>query len=100
MEMNELMAQAQELQTKVAQAQELLSVSSVKGIAGNGLCIIDMTGKYELKNMVINPDLLKEPLDKITAVISAAFNDAKVKADDLIDRVMGEATEGMQIPNE
>jgi DNA-binding protein YbaB len=46
----------------------------------------------------LNPDLLKEDLETITALITAAFNDAKSKADDLIDKVMSVATAGMPMP--
>ena len=99
MDINALMKQAKELQNKVAAAQEDLGKMVVKGIAGNGLCIVDMTGKYGLQKLTINPDLLKEDLETITAMISAAFNDAKSKADIAIDKVMGAATAGMPMPN-
>jgi len=98
MDMKALMEQAKQLQGKVAAAQESLGKSTVKGIAGNGLCIVEMSGKYDLIKLTINPDLLKEDMATITAMITAAFNDAKAKADALIDKVMGEATAGMPMP--
>lgn len=99
MDMNLLMEQAKSLQNKVAAAQETLGRLSVKGIAGNGLAIVDMSGKYDLLKLTLNPDLLKEDLETITAIIAAAFSDAKAKADATIDKVMGEATAGMPMPN-
>lgn len=99
MDINALMKQAKELQGKVAAAQENLGKTVVKGISGNGLVIVDMTGKYDLQKLTINPELLKEDLETITAMVSAAFNDAKSKADATIDKVMGEATAGMPMPN-
>ena len=98
MDMQALMEQAKQLQGKVAAAQEALGKTTVKGIAGNGLCIVEMSGKYDLIKLTINPDLLKEDLETVTAMITAAFNDAKAKADALIDKVMGEATAGMPMP--
>ena len=98
MDMNELMEQAKQLQDKVAAAQDLLDKTTVKGIAENGLCIVEMSGKYDLIKLTISPDLLKMDLDKVTEVISAAFRDAKAKADTTIDKVMGEATAGMPLP--
>ncbi|MGI5845588.1 MAG: YbaB/EbfC family nucleoid-associated protein [Alphaproteobacteria bacterium] len=98
MDMKALMEQAKQLQSKVSDAQNQLEKSSVKGIAGNGLAIVEMSGKYDLIKLTLSPDLIKEDIETITALISAAFNDAKSKADDLIDKVMSSATAGMPLP--
>ncbi|MDR0967433.1 MAG: YbaB/EbfC family nucleoid-associated protein [Rickettsiales bacterium] len=98
MDMQALMKQAQELQDKVAKAQEELGAARVKGIAGNGLVIVEMNGKYDLIKLTLAPDLLKEDLETITALVTAAFNDAKAKTDDLIDKTMSAATAGMPLP--
>ena len=58
MDMEALMAQAAELQNKVATAQEQLAQTVVKGIADNGACIVDMTGKYDLVKLTIRTDVL------------------------------------------
>ncbi|MBQ8473465.1 MAG: YbaB/EbfC family nucleoid-associated protein [Alphaproteobacteria bacterium] len=98
MDMESLMAQAAELQNKVAVAQENLAKTVVKGIAANGACIVDMTGKYDLVNIVICPDVLSYDADTVAKIVADAYRDAKQKADELIDRVMGEATAGVQLP--
>jgi DNA-binding YbaB/EbfC family protein len=98
MDMKNLMEQAKQLQGKVAAAQDQLGKSSVKGIAGNGLVIVEMSGKYDLIKLTLNPALMKEDPDTMTALITAAFNDAKAKADDLIDKIMSVATAGMPLP--
>ena len=48
MDLNEMMAQAKELQAKVGAAQDSLAKITVKGLAGNGDCIVEMTGKYDI----------------------------------------------------
>ena len=98
MDMESLMAQAAELQNKVAAAQEKLAQTNVKGIAGNGACIIDMTGKYDVLKVTIHPSVLSQGADVVSAAVLAAIKDAKEKADVLIDTVMGEATAGMPMP--
>lgn len=98
MDMGSLMEQAKQLQNKVAAAQDRLGKTSVKGVAGNGQCIVDMSGKYDLLNLTISPELLKQDVATVTETILAAFNDAKSKADSTIDKIMGEATAGMPIP--
>ena len=98
MDMESLMAQAAELQNKVALAQENLSKTVVKGIASGGACIVDMTGKYDLVNITIRPDVVSQGADAVAKIVADAYKDAKQKADDLIDRVMGDATNGVQLP--
>jgi len=98
MDMKALMEQAKQLQANVSAAQEELGKTTVKGVAGNGMAIVEMSGKYDLIKLTLSPELLGEDLDTVTAMITAAFNDAKSKADVMIDKVMGDATAGMPMP--
>lgn len=98
MDMEALMAQAAELQSKVSAAQEQLAKTTIKGIADNGACIVSMTGKYDMLGVKIHPDMLTRGADAVSAAVMSAYRDAKNKADALIDKVMGDATEGMPIP--
>ncbi|MDR1337421.1 MAG: YbaB/EbfC family nucleoid-associated protein [Rickettsiales bacterium] len=98
MEMQDLMAQAKQLQDKVSAAQDVLAHTSVKGIAENGEAIVDMSGKYDLIKLTIAPVLLERGVERLTAAVTDAFRDAKAKADAVIDKVMGEATAGMPLP--
>lgn len=96
--MDVLMAQAAELQNKVAVAQEQLAQTVVKGIAADGACIVDMTGKYDLVKLTIRPDVLSRGADAVADIVAAAYRDAKQKADVMIDKVMGDATAGIPLP--
>lgn len=98
MDMDALMAQAAELQTKVAAAQDKLAKTVIKGIAPNGACIVDMTGKYDLVKLTINPDVLSGGVASVEQAVMAAYLDAKHKADTMIDQVMGDATAGIPMP--
>lgn len=98
MDMEALMAQASELQSKVAAAQEKLADMHVKGLAAGGACIIDITGKYDPVSVTINPDILAHGADAVESAVLAAMRDAKQKADKLIDDVMADATAGMPLP--
>ena len=97
MDMESLMAQAAELQNKVAAAQDKLAKTVVKGIAENGACIVDMTGKYDLVKLTIRPDVLSRGADAVADIVAAAYRDAKQKADVMIDKVMGDATTGIPL---
>lgn len=100
MDMEALLAQANALQSKVNEAQEKLDKMHVKGISGNGACIIDMTGKYDLADIKISEDALSYGAGKVAELVSLAYRDAKAKADELIDKVMGEATAGIPMPEQ
>jgi len=98
MDIESLMAQAGELQTKVAAAQEKLAGMHVKGLAAGGACIVDMSGKYDINSVTINPSLVEKGALAIEDAVLSALRDAKSKTDTLIDDVMSEATAGMPIP--
>ena len=98
MDMNDLMVQAQQLQTKVAAAQDKLAKTTVRGIANDGACIVEMTGKYDLVSLKLREDVSGCNAEDIAAIVLAALRDAKAKADTIIDEVMGDATAGMPLP--
>ena len=98
MEMNDLMVQAQQLQNNVAAAQEKLANTTVRGIANGGACIVEMTGKYDLKSLKLRDDISGRPADEISQIVLSALLDAKSKADEIIDDVMNEATAGIPLP--
>lgn len=98
MDMESLMAQAAELQNKVAVAQEQLANTNVKGLSSDGMCIIDMTCKYDMTKVIINPNIMVSGADAVAAAVLSAYQDAKSKADKVIDDVMSSATAGMSLP--
>lgn len=99
MDMEALMAQAQQLQEKVATAQEELGRTNVKGIANGGACIAELTCKYDVVGITIREDALAHGAAFVSQVVTDALRDAKAKADKVIDKVMGEATADMPMPN-
>ena len=95
MDMESLMAQAQDLQAKISAAQDSLAEMQVKGIAGNGAVVVAMTGKYDLISVVVHPETLSLGAEKVSELVADAYKDAKSKADVLIDKVMSQVTGGL-----
>ena len=95
MDMEALMAQAQDLQTKISKAQDALANQRVKGIAENGTVIVDMTGKYDIVDIKIHNDALSLGAEKLSELVLFACKDAKRKADTLIDKTMSAITGGL-----
>lgn len=94
MDMETLMAQAQSLQARITAAQESLSTMHVKGIAENGLVVVDMTGKYDAVSVNIDDKALSLGAQKLSELVLIAYQDAKTKADILIDKTMSAITSG------
>ena len=90
--METLMAQAQDLQTKISAAQDSLAEQQVKGIAENGAVVVSMTGKYDILSVVVRPETLSLGADKVSKLVMDAYKDAKDKADVLIEKTMSEVT--------
>ena len=92
MDMESLMAQAQTLQAKISAAQDNLGQMHVKGIAENGLVIVEMTGKYDIESVIISENAMKLDAKTLSSLTFDAIKDAKAKADALIDKVMTSIT--------
>ena len=92
MDMQSLMAQAADLQTKIAAAQDSLGNMQVRGIGGTGAVIVTMTGKYDLLGVVVQPGCLESGAETVSKYVFDAYKDAKAKADVLIEKTMGEVT--------
>ena len=92
MDIESLMAQAQDLQSKISSAQDALANMTVKGIAENGAVVVSMTGKYDVLSVVIKPETLALGAEKVSQIVMDAYKDAKTKADVLIDKTMSAIT--------
>ena len=53
-----MMKQAQQMQENMQKAQEEIAGMEVTGESGAGLVKITMTGKHDVKNVVVDPTLL------------------------------------------
>jgi DNA-binding YbaB/EbfC family protein len=98
-DMGKLMKQAQEMQSKMADAQARLDDIEVTGEAGAGMVLAVATAKGELKKLTIDPSIFN-PSDKevVEDLIVAAVKEAQVKAAAAAQVEMGKATEGMALP--
>ena len=99
MNIQQLMKQAQAMQTKMTQMQEELAEMNVEGQSGGGMVKVTMNGKGELASIKIDPSLMKvEDQEMLEDLIVAATNDARHKLDAEVARKTGEAMGGMGLP--
>jgi len=93
-----LMQQAQDMQGKMQEAQEELAKMEVTGESGAGLVKVTMTGKHEVKNVIIDPSVFEEDREFAEDLVAAAINDAVQRVDATSKEKMSELTGGMNLP--
>ena len=97
--LGDMMKQAQEMQAKMAEAQEKIQAMQVTGASGGGMVEVTLSGKGDMRQVQIDPSLLdgddKEVLEDL---IMAAHNDAKSKAEELVQEEMAKVTGGLNLP--
>ena len=95
-----MMKQAQQLQKKMADAQEKLGSIEVEGISGGGIVKVIATAKGEIKRIYLDESLLKPEDKEITEdLIVAAVNDAKQKGEVAAQEEMKSVTGGLPLPS-
>ena len=102
MNINMLMQQAQRMQkdmeSNIKKAKEELAQTEVHAEAGGGLVKVTMTGRYIVKRIEINPELLQDEPDMIEDLIAAAVYDAVRQAEVVSEEKMQKANSGMGLP--
>ena len=94
-----MMKQAQQLQKKMAEAQEALSSIEVEGVSGGGLVKVTATAKGEIKRILLDDSIMKPDEKEITEdLIVAAINDAKQKGEAAAQEKMKDITGGLPLP--
>jgi DNA-binding YbaB/EbfC family protein len=96
--MGNLMKQAQQMQAKMAKAQEELAKMEVVGESGAGMVKVTMTGGHSVRRVDIDDSLMEDDKEMLEDLISAAFNDAVRRVEEQNKDKMGSLTGGMQLP--
>ncbi len=98
-DMAKLMKQAQEMQSKVEDAQNRLDTIEVTGEAGAGLVKVTANAKGLVKGLAIDPSLFApEEREIVEDLIVAAIQDAQARAAQAAQQEMGKVTEGLNLP--
>ncbi len=96
--MGNLMKQAQQMQAKMAKAQEELANMEVTGESGAGMVKVTMTGSHSVRRVEIDPSLMEDDKEMVEDLVAAAFNDAVRRVEEQNKDKMGALTGGMQLP--
>jgi DNA-binding YbaB/EbfC family protein len=99
MNMNNLMKQAQQMQTKLAMLQNELADREVEASAGGGMVKVKVNGKQQLLSISINKECV-DPNDvsSLEELVFTAVNQAMKQSQDMVQDAMSKVTGGMNIP--
>jgi hypothetical protein len=94
-----LMKQAQAMQQKMEGVQTELDNLEVEGASGGGMVTVKVSGKGAMKAVSIDPSLMvPDEREILEDLIVAAMNDARVKAERVMQERMAEITKGLPLP--
>jgi DNA-binding YbaB/EbfC family protein len=94
-----MLKQAQQMQTRMAEMQAKLESIEVEGQAGAGMVKVRLTGKGDLRRISIDPSLMTaDDREVLEDLIIAAHADAKQKVEATMADEMQKATAGMSLP--
>jgi nucleoid-associated protein EbfC len=100
MKMNrDMMRQIQQMQSKLARAQEELNNLTAEGSAGGGAVKVTISGNLEMRSVKISPEVADpEDVEMLEDLVIAAFNEALQKAQALQSEHMAGLTSGFNLP--
>jgi len=93
------MRQAQELQAKLAKAQEELAEARIEASAGGGAVTVTVNGQQQILSVKISPEAIDPgDVEMLEDLVLAAVNEALTKSQELAAKRMGKLTGGLNIP--
>lgn len=91
-----LMKQAQKMQQDMAKLQEELKDKTVEATAGGGAITVTATGKKEIKEIIIKPEVVDpDDVEMLQDLIMAAVNEALRQAEEMVNGEMSKITGGL-----
>ncbi|HVS04122.1 MAG TPA: YbaB/EbfC family nucleoid-associated protein [Thermoanaerobaculia bacterium] len=96
MNINKLMKQAQQMQARLQQELETVTVEAA---AGGGMVTVTMNGHKVLQGVRIDPEVVDpEDPEMLQDLVLAAVNEAARKVDETLQERMGSMAGGMGLP--
>ncbi len=94
-----IMRQAQELQAKLAKAQEELSNATVEASSGGGVVKVTINGQQKVQSVKISPEVINpDDVELLEDLVLTAVSEAIAKSQELAAEHLGGLTGGLKIP--
>jgi DNA-binding YbaB/EbfC family protein len=93
------MRQAQELQAKLAKAQQELAEATIEASSGGGAVKVIVNGQQQVLSVKISPEAIEsDDVEMLEDLVMTAVNEALNKAQEMAAKRMGKLTGGLNIP--
>ncbi|HCQ02162.1 MAG: YbaB/EbfC family nucleoid-associated protein [Gemmatimonadota bacterium] len=97
--MSGMMKQVQKMQKKMMELQGELEQQRVEGTAGGGMITVVANGRQDILEIKIQPDVVDpDDVEMLEDLILAAIHQAQQRAQEMMNKEMGQITGGVQIP--
>ncbi len=97
--MNKFVRQAQELQARLAKAQEELSKVMVEATSGGGAVKVVMNGQQQIQSVKIAREVINpEDAEMLEDLVLTAVKEATTKSQEAAAKHMEKITGGLKIP--
>ncbi len=94
-----MLRQAQQMQARLAKAQEDLETAEVEATAGGGAVKVVITGSLRIRSIEIAPEVVdSEDVEMLQDLVTAATNEALEKAQAMAQNSISAITGGFKIP--
>jgi DNA-binding YbaB/EbfC family protein len=91
--------QAQQMQARLAKAQEELESETVEASSGGGAVKVISTGKQTIESITIDPEAVDpEDVEILQDMVLAAVNEALALSQQLVSERIGAITGGLKLP--
>ena len=94
----DIMKQAQQMQENMQKAQQELADTELEGQAGAGMVKVIMTGRYDVKRVMIDDMVIGEDKEILEDLLAAAVNDAVKKVEASSQQTMAGFASGLDLP--
>lgn len=97
--LNNIMQQAQRMQSKISEIQEEIGNEEFEASTGGGVVTATVNGNKEIIDVDIDPEVLDpDDVDMLEEMVVGAMNQALQKAADKMNEEIEQVTGGMDIP--
>ena len=94
-----MLRQAQELQAKLAKAQQELADITVEASSGGGAVKVTINGQMKIQSVKISPEAINpDDVELLEDLVLTAVTEALAKSQELAAQRLGKITGGLNIP--
>lgn len=94
-----MLKQVQQMQAKMAAAQEELANETIEASAGGGMVTVVISGDLEVREVRVSAEAVDpDDVEMLQDLILAATNEAIRSAQDLAQKKLGGVTGGLDLP--